>query len=69
MCIRDMFIYSGIIYRCTYILSGQTGNLFNFWIFFNAYRLIMCRYVRKGPGASGGQRGVSAPVELELQAS
>lgn len=38
-------------------------------IIFNAYLLLMCGYVHKGPGASGGQKVVSAPMELELQAS
>lgn len=38
-------------------------------IIFNVYLLLMCGYVHKGPGASGGQKGVSAPMELELQAS
>lgn len=38
-------------------------------IIFNVYLLLMCGYVHKGPGVSGGQKGVSAPMELELQAS
>lgn len=71
MKLNFFFLFSTLISIWQYrmFVGDLTVPLLYSPIIFNAYLLLMCGYVHKGPGASGGQKGVSAPMELELQAS